>query len=554
MQFFRNTATKSHDHPVFELFLGYQVLVCWQVLSIAQSALATWDDAYFQKWIGVFQEPTTNSMAGFVISHGPFFLFGKNPCLFLEPSNDSFDGLFKMVNRDVLVVVSGSNQSRLITGIGDVRTSETWGQCGQFPGKIVHIISEQGIQVESFQMHQIDLLSTVDIGRVDLDVSVEPPRSHKGVIQHVGSICTGKDNDLVGSGKPVHFHQQLVQSGFPFVVSATKSATFASFFTDSVDFVYEDDGGGHRSGLGEQVSYTGGTDPDEHFHELGTGHRKEGHVGLARGSLGQEGLTGTWGSGKNGASGDLGAQFGVLGRVFQEMDELHDFLFGLITASNVLEGDLYVGFLVEQFCLGLADIEHAAKASTAGAAVGIWGRAVDFPCNEVEPTKKDHGGQEGEQKGEGGGSLDVFDGDSVAGRDVQKVLDLVHLFFEDVDGADGEGDELLGVDQLGLDEELVDDVDLGHEALFQVLCFEVLEGEDAVRIVSGVVGGSQQGEYDGEPNGQKHCVFEFLGPEVLGGRVELRFALVVALVLVVVVVLVVIVWLVFIGSCCREME
>jgi hypothetical protein len=48
----------------------------------------------------------------------------------------------------------------------------------------------------------------------------------------------------------------------------------------------------------------------------------------------------TWRSDQQGALGDVSAQLLVLGRLLQEVDELHDLGFCFIAACHILEGDL----------------------------------------------------------------------------------------------------------------------------------------------------------------------------------------------------------------------
>src|SRR3546814_6756479 len=58
----------------------------------------------------------------------------------------------------------------------------------------------------------------------------------------------------------------------------------------SIDFVDEDDGRCVLARFREQVPDACGTDSNDHFDELGTAHRKEGHFGLAGDGPCQESL------------------------------------------------------------------------------------------------------------------------------------------------------------------------------------------------------------------------------------------------------------------------
>src|SRR3546814_2502138 len=61
---------------------------------------------------------------------------------------------------------------------------------------------------------------------------------------------------------------------------------------DGVDFVDEDDAGRILLRLFEHVAHTRCADADEHFDEVRTGNREEGHVRLTGNGAGQQRLTG----------------------------------------------------------------------------------------------------------------------------------------------------------------------------------------------------------------------------------------------------------------------
>jgi hypothetical protein len=58
--------------------------------------LATGNDGNLEKRVGVFEIPSTDSMAGFVICNSLLVFRCENQGLPLETTNDSLDGLFEM--------------------------------------------------------------------------------------------------------------------------------------------------------------------------------------------------------------------------------------------------------------------------------------------------------------------------------------------------------------------------------------------------------------------------------------------------------------------------
>src|SRR5699024_507010 len=112
--------------------------------------------------------------------------------------------------------------------------------------------------------------------------------------------------DHVGAGlKAVHFNEQLVQSLFALVVSATQAG--AAVATHGVDLVYENDRGRIFLRLREQITYARGTDTNEHFHEVGTRNRVERNLRLTGHRAGQQRLTGSGRAVEQNALGNLRA-------------------------------------------------------------------------------------------------------------------------------------------------------------------------------------------------------------------------------------------------------
>ena len=113
-----------------------------------------------------------------------------------------------------------------------------------------------------------------------------------------------------------------------------------SFLADGIDLVDEDDGGGVLLGLLEEVAHPLGPHPHVHLDELAPAYREEGHVALPRAGLGDHGLAGPGGAREEGSLGNPGPQLVVLLGVLEEVDELDDFLLGLLHADHLAEGDL----------------------------------------------------------------------------------------------------------------------------------------------------------------------------------------------------------------------
>jgi hypothetical protein len=110
--------------------------------------------------------------------------------------------------------------------------------------------------------------------------------------------------------------------------------------THRVDLVDEDDAGRVGLPLFEEVTDAGGADADEHLDEVGPRHLEEGATGLAGHGLRQQRLSGSGRPDEEHTLGKPPAQAPEKLRVLQELDDLREFLLGLVGPCHVVEGDL----------------------------------------------------------------------------------------------------------------------------------------------------------------------------------------------------------------------
>jgi len=101
MQLFTNSTAQRHGHTIHELVDIHQVCVTTgQVLCVSQSALTSWNNADFEKWVSIFEVPTANSMSSFMVSDGLLLLWVEDKRLLFQTTNDTLDGLFEVLHRD----------------------------------------------------------------------------------------------------------------------------------------------------------------------------------------------------------------------------------------------------------------------------------------------------------------------------------------------------------------------------------------------------------------------------------------------------------------------
>jgi len=108
VQLLADSATQRHGHAVHELVDVHQVgIATGQVLCVAQSAGASWDDADLQQWVGVLEVPSTDSMTCFVVGDGLLLFRVEHKRLLLQTTNDTLDSLFEVRHCDGFGLTTG---------------------------------------------------------------------------------------------------------------------------------------------------------------------------------------------------------------------------------------------------------------------------------------------------------------------------------------------------------------------------------------------------------------------------------------------------------------
>src|SRR3984893_10398013 len=137
-------------------------------------------------------------------------------------------------------------------------------------------------------MHLEDALAADDVGVRHHDLAVEAARAQKRRIEHIGTVRRRDQDDAHIGLEPIHLDEELIQGLFALVISSSEPG--ATTPPDGVDFIYEDDAGRILLGLRKHVADAARADADEHFHEIRSGNREEGHVGFPRDGARQQRL------------------------------------------------------------------------------------------------------------------------------------------------------------------------------------------------------------------------------------------------------------------------
>jgi len=231
---------------------------------------------------------------------------------------------------DLLAPLRGGQQRRLVDQVRQVGPDHA----GRRRGHRLEV--DVGGQRHRPRVDPQDLQPAAPVGGADRHPPVEPARPQQGRVQDLGPVRGGQHDHALVALEAVHLGEHLVERLLPLVDAAGGHGP-APRPADGVELVDEDDRGGHRLRLGEQVAHPAGADADDRLDELRGRDREERHPGLAGHRPGQQRLAGPGGPGQQHAAGDARAEPGVALRLAEEVDDLADLVLDLVDACHVRE-------------------------------------------------------------------------------------------------------------------------------------------------------------------------------------------------------------------------
>ena len=184
-------------------------------------------------------------------------------------------------------------------------------------------------------MHFEDPESTVAGRQIDGDVAIEASGAKQGRVKDIAAVCCRENNDGFSLLEPVHFAEDLVECLFAFIMTATDAST--AHASDRVDFVDEHNAGRRFACGFEKVTDPCCTDADEHLNEFGTVDGEKRNTGLTCGSASEQGFSGSRRPNKEYSLGDFGTESCEATRIFEELDDFLQVLFGGFQTSHIIE-------------------------------------------------------------------------------------------------------------------------------------------------------------------------------------------------------------------------
>ena len=209
-------------------------------------------------------------------------------------------------------------------------------------------------------MHFQNLLAAADIGQRHHHLAVKPAGALQGRVEHVRAVGGSNHDHSLIAFKPIHLHQQLVQSLFAFIVAAAQTGT--ALAAHGIDFVDKDDAGCIFLGLLKHIAHAGSAHAHEHFHKVRAGDAEKRHARFAGNRLGQQGFARTRAAGQQNPARHTTAQALIAVRRLEVIHDFLHFFFRLVATGHIGKG-YAVGIFIQQPGTAFAERKRPAFAS-----------------------------------------------------------------------------------------------------------------------------------------------------------------------------------------------
>ena len=193
----------------------------------------------------------------------PFLSLRHHLGFLLKSTQHTIDCIEETLLVHPILLSPGSDERSFVADIGDIRSRES----RRLPCKQLHI--HRLIDFDWFEMHIEYLLPFLEIREFDGDLAVETPSPEKRLIEDVGTVGCGHDDDTRVGSKSVHLSEELVECAFALIVRLDACLS-ASGPTDGINLIDEDDARCFGLRLIEEVSHPRRSYSHKHLDEVGS--------------------------------------------------------------------------------------------------------------------------------------------------------------------------------------------------------------------------------------------------------------------------------------------
>ena len=200
---------------------------------VAQGTSARQDGDLLHR-IGTRHRGSDQGVPALVVGGDETFVLVHDPRLLLRTGDDAIDGLVELGIADHRQVLPGGEQGGLVEHIGQIGTRHSRGTASD-RGE-VDVIGHR----LALGMHLQNLETTLHVGGLHGDLTIEPPRTQQGRVEDIGPVGGGNEDDVGVDVESVHLDEQLVEGLLTLVVATAHAGTTVA--SHRVDLVDEDDG------------------------------------------------------------------------------------------------------------------------------------------------------------------------------------------------------------------------------------------------------------------------------------------------------------------------
>ena len=332
------------------------------------------NDRHLVQRVKVLQVVVQQGVASLMVSSRKFLVIRHGEALAGHSEQYLVAGLLHVVHRDGQLSFTGCEKGGLVAEVGQISPATACGPAGDA------LEVDGRFQLQRLAVDAQDGDTLVDVGQVHRHLTVKAPRAKQCRVKDIRPVGGRHDNDGTPAVKPIHLHQDLVQSLLAFVVAAAKPASAVA--ADGIQLVDEQDAGIVAAGSVEQIAHTRGAHADEHLDKIGPTGMEEGDSALTGYRLCKQRLAGSRRTDQQHATGNFGSHFGEVVGMFEELDHLLQLVLGLGLPCDIVKSHLVAVVLV-LLCVALAQVAHHPAVDAAGLPV-----EHDSKADEDDPRQQ----------------------------------------------------------------------------------------------------------------------------------------------------------------------
>ena len=293
-------------------------------------------------------------MSGFMVSRNLLLLVGNNTALLFCTDADFDKRPANIILHNIRTTLFCRINGCFIHQILKICTCKTCCCTGNLIQ--IHIIPQR----LALGMHFKDFTTSLNIRTANANLTVETARTKDCRIKNIHTVCSCHNNDALIDTKTIHLYKQLIQCLLTFIVAAAE--TCSTFSCYRIDLINKNNTRCVLLGIFKKITHSGCTDTYKHFHKVRTGDTEERYTCFSGYRLGQQCLTCSRRSHKDNPLRNTCADFCILLRGLQEINDLLEIFFLFLKTCHITKCYIVTAVLCH-LRMALAEIRHFISAA-----------------------------------------------------------------------------------------------------------------------------------------------------------------------------------------------